>query len=313
VPVHLTLLAVGLVLLTVAADRLVLAAVRLSRLWGLSPVLIGAVVIGFGTSLPELLVSGFAAAEPGGIDIAFGNIVGSNIANVTLVLGLSVLIAPVGGQRRIIRQEGLLMFAGLALLTGLSWDLTLHRLDAALLGTAMAVVLTILVRSGREADGVMNAEVEEMSGTGEVRAGRELGLGIGSLALTLGGAQLLLRGAEGVAEVFGLPDAVVGITLVAVGTSLPELATAVAAARRRENDLILGNVLGSNLFNALAVGGLVGAVGGGALSPTFRPGLVSMLGVAAVAGVFALTRDHLSRAEGAVLLVGYLALLPVLV
>lgn len=306
-----TALVLGLVLLTVAADRLVVAAVRLARAGGISPVLIGAIVIGFGTSLPEMLVSGLAAAGPGGMDLALGNIVGSNIANVTLVLGLSIVIAPVGGQRGIIRREGLLMLAGSALLAALAADGALALGDGIVLAAAMAVALALLVRWGRQSDPIIAAEVDEMAG-GPASVPRESAAGIASLLVTLGGAQLLLRGAEGVAELIGLSDAAVGITLVAVGTSLPELATAVAAARRRENDLILGNVIGSNLFNALAVGGLAGIIGGGPVSPTFGTGLVLMLVVAVVAGVAALTGDHLTRAEGGALLAGYAAVLPAL-
>lgn len=260
-----------------------------------------------------MLVSAFAAAAPGGMDIAVGNVVGSNIANVTLVLGLSVVISPIGGQRSVIRREGILMLAGSVAFAALAWDDDVALLDGVLLAAGMAAALTLLVRWSRAGDPVIAAEVEEMSGAGEVRTGRELAFGIGSLALTLAGAQLLLVGAEGIAEALGISDAVVGITLVAVGTSLPELATGFAAARRRENDLVLGNVVGSNLFNALAVGGVVGILGDGPLATSFHVGLATMLGVAVVAGAFALTADHLNRWEGWVLLGGYAALLPVLV
>lgn len=304
-------LVLGLIFLTVAADRLVVAAVRLARVGGISPVLIGAVVIGFGTSLPEMLVSGFAAAGPAGMDLALGNIVGSNIANVTLVLGLSIVIAPIGGQRGIIRREGLLMLAGSVLLAALATDGTLALSDGIVLASGMAVALVLLVSWGRQGDTVVAAEVDEMAG-GPISVPREATAGIASLLVTLAGAQLLLRGAEGIAELLGLSDAVIGITLVAIGTSLPELATAVAAARRRENDLILGNVIGSNLFNALGVGGLASIIGGGPVSPTFETSLVVMLVVAAVAGIAALTGDHLTRLEGGGLLVGYAALLPLL-
>ena len=293
----------GLILLTFAADRLVLAAARLSRRSGLSPVLIGAVVVGLGTSLPEMLVSGLAAAEPDGMDLALGNIVGSNIANIALVLGLSVILSPIVGQGAILKREGGLMMLGMAALGVLSWDGVLSLGDGVLLGGGLLVALTLLVvwsqRHGAAID------LEEIGRDEDIRPGVEALFGVGSLGLTLLGAQLLVTGAEEVAAGLGVSEAVIGLTLVAVGTSLPELATALAAARRGENDLVLGNVLGSNLFNALGVGGVAGIVGNGALQADFRPSLLAMLGVAVLAGVLAAIGNKLDRWQGAVLLACY--------
>lgn len=297
----------GLVLLTFAADRLVLAAARLSRLSGLSPVLIGAVVVGLGTSLPEMLVSGLAAAEPDGMDLALGNIVGSNVANIALVLGLSVVLSPIVGQGRILRREGGLMLIGMAMLAWSTWDGGLSLGEGVGLGLGLLVALALLVVWSRQ-DGA-DIDLDEIGRTEDIRPGTEVLFGVGSLGVTLLGAQLLVTGAEEVALQLGVSEALIGLTLVAVGTSLPELATALAAARRGENDLVLGNVLGSNLFNALGVGGVAGIVGNGTFTADFRPSLIAMMAIALLAGLLAVIGNRLDRWQGAVLIACYPVLL----
>jgi len=293
----------GLILLTFAADRLVLAAARISKRSGLSPILIGAVVVGLGTSLPEMLVSGLAAAEPNGMDLALGNIVGSNIANIGLVLGLSVVLSPIVGQGEVLKREGGLMLIGMAVLTGLAWDGGLSLLEGVVLGIGLLVALGLLVAwsRGNGAD----IDLEEIGRAQDIRPGVESLFGVASLGLTLLGAQLLVTGAEEVALELGVSEALIGLTLVAVGTSLPELATALAAARRRENDLVLGNVLGSNLFNALGVGGVAGIVGDGVFRADFRLSMIMMLGIAVLAAVLATIGNRLDRWQGGVLLLSY--------
>jgi cation:H+ antiporter len=297
----------GLILLTFAADRLVLAAARISKRSGLSPILIGAVVVGLGTSLPELLVSGLAAAEPNGMDLALGNIVGSNIANIGLVLGLSVVFSPIVGQGEVLRREGGLMLVAMGALTALAWDGRLSLVEGVGLGVGLLVALALLVAWSR--GGGADIDLDEIGRTQDIRPGVESLFGVASLGVTLLGAQLLVTGAEEVALDLGVSEALIGLTLVAIGTSLPELATALAAARRRENDLVLGNVLGSNLFNALGVGGVAGIVGDGVFTADFRPSMVTMLGIAVVAAVLATIGNRLDRWQGAVLLVSYPAIL----
>lgn len=296
----------GLILLTLAADRLVLAAARLSKRSGLSPVLIGAVVVGLGTSLPEMLVSGLAAAEPGGMDLALGNIVGSNVANIGLVLGLSVVMSPILGQGKVLKREGGLMFLGMAALTVFAWDGDLTTAEGVALGVGLLIALGLLVAWSQN-DGA-DIDMDEIGSISEIRPRVEMLFGIGSLGVTLLGAQLLVTGAETVALDLGVSEAIIGLTLVAIGTSLPELATALAAARRRENDLVLGNVLGSNLFNALGVGGVTGIVGNSSFAVSFNPSLLAMLGVALLAGLLAAIGNRLDRWQGAVLIVSYPAL-----
>jgi cation:H+ antiporter len=293
----------GLVLLTFAADRLVLSAARLSKRWGMSPILIGAIVVGLGTSLPEMLVSGVAAAEPDGLDLAVGNIVGSNVANIALVLGLTVVIRPIVGQGRILKREGGLMLVALIGFSLLARDGNLSRVDGLLLALGLVGALVLLVVWSRR-DGA-DIKLDAIGREEDIRPGIEVLFGVASLGLTLLGAQLLVTGAKDVAISLGVSEALIGLTLVAIGTSLPELATALAAARRNENDLVLGNVLGSNLFNALGVGGVAGIIGDGAMTANFNPSLLIMIGVSALAGILAAIGNRLDRWQGAVLLATY--------
>lgn len=302
----LGMLVTGMVLLTMAADRLVLAAARLSRYWGMSPILVGALVIGMGTSAPELLVSGLAGLG-GQTDLAIGNVVGSNVANVTLVLGATALIRPIPKTQQILVREGALMLVAVATLTAVIYDLRLDRLEGVLLVGGMVLAAWLLIRWARHDAARMplvfaNKHPRQPGG---IRWPRELAIAVVCLAATVGGAQLLVSGATTLAEALGLASAFVGMTIVAIGTSLPELATAIAGARRNENEIIVGNVVGSNLFNALAVAGVAGILGPGHVDPSFVPTSVVMVGAAALAGVFAATGGRLSRSEGLVLLTAF--------
>ncbi len=300
----------GLVLLTAGADRFVLSAARLSRLWGLSPILIGALVVGMGTSAPEFLVS-IVAAAGGGLDLAVGNVIGSNVANLSLVLGATALVTPMVGHIRTLRREGLLVMVAVALLAGLAWNRSLTTTEGIILLVAMLVAAALLVKWAHLDAGdtaTVTAELDEMTyDAGRPNPRFEIIVGLVALTATLGGAEMLVRGAQAIAQELELSEGFIGLTLVALGTSLPELATALAAARRRENDLVVGNLLGSNLFNSLAVAGSAAVVGGGVLTAGFSTGLLFMLGVAAFAGILTATGNKLVRWEGFALLVVYLA------
>ena len=304
------LLVAGLVLLTVGADRFVVASARLARRLGISTVLIGALVVGLGTSAPELLVSVLAAGR-GEVDIALGNVIGSNTANMTLVLGSCALVAPIVSRVRTIRREGFTMFIALVFISLLLWNLRLDRWEAVLLAVGMVIAALLLVwwsPSDREASQVDLIPGEDVW-SGSMR--REVIVGLATLAVTLVGADLLIRGAERLADEAGISSAFVGLVIVSVGTSLPELATAIASARRKETDLVIGNVLGSNLFNTLAVAGTAGLVGPGSVDAGFRYAMGFMLAAGFVAGVFVLTGRRLTRWEGAALLaifVGFVAM-----
>lgn len=301
-------LVVGLALLSLAADRLVVAAVRLSRLWGVSAVLVGAVVVGFGTSLPEMLVSGIASLNDE-LDVALANVVGSNIANVTLVLGTAAMAAPVVALYGLLRREGVLMLSGLVLLTAFAIDLRIDRFEGIVLFIAVFGAIYLLVywaRADAAAEYFVAGEVEEMVGELPHPWWTELIVGITALAVTVVGANLLLNGALTIGEEVGLSDTFLGLIL-GVGTSLPELATALASARRGETDLVLGNVLGSNLFNSLAVAGIAGTLAPGPISGDFRWTLIYMIGASVTAGVFAINGRRINRQEALLLLVAFLA------
>lgn len=293
-------------MLVAAADRLVVSAVRLSRELGVSAVLIGALVIGLGTSVPELLVSVIAAIDQR-LDVAVANVVGSNVANLTLVLGGAALMAPVVAQARTLRREGMLMLISVLGLSAVLVGGVVERWEGAALLGGMVLAVYVLVRwSVGDGDARPAAEVEVggLAG-GKVRLKWLTGAtGLVALAATVLSANLLLNGALEIGERVGLSETFLGVML-GVGTSLPELATALAAMRRRETDLVVGNVLGSNIFNSLAVAGVAGLVGPGILIGITTPVLALMVLAAVVAGFFARTGQRLVRSEGVLLLAGF--------
>ena len=302
----LILIAAGIALLWVAADPFVEAAARLARIWGVSPVLVGALVIGFGTSAPELVVSGLAAAR-GELASSVGNVVGSNAANLSLVLGASAVICPVVGQLRIIRREGVITILAMVAVVLVAWDDYLQRAEGILLVAGMAVASVFLVRWSKHdvRDGLAGAGGEDDDGAGNHRASRELAKAFASLVGIVGGAALLVEGGGTVADHYGLAGGFVGATIFALGTSLPELVTAGAAARRKANELVIGNLLGSNLFNSLLVVGIAGVVGAGAIGERRVGEHVLMLLIGMLVGVMAITRRRLGRTQGVVLLASF--------
>ncbi|MDJ0960700.1 MAG: sodium:calcium antiporter [Acidimicrobiia bacterium] len=298
----------GLTLLMLASDRLVVSAVRVSQAIGVSAILIGALVVGLGTSLPELLVSILASID-NRIDVAMANVVGSNIANVSLVLGFAAVVAPVAASRLTLRREGVLMFGALLGLTAVLWDGTVEVWEGGMLLGGMVLAVYFLVRWSMydaATEAAAAAEIEEMVDRSRGPIVLEIVIGFGALVVTVVAANFLLEGGLAIGREVGLSDAFLGVML-GVGTSLPELATAVAAIRRRESDLVVGNVLGSNIFNSLAVAGAAGAAGGGILNDLDQPLLLIMLAAAVFAGLFSRTGLRLGRIEGIVLLMGFFA------
>ncbi len=294
------LIVAGLVLLTAGADRMVLAAARLSRTRGVSPVLVGALIVGLGTSVPELVVSAIASIR-GDLDLSIGNIVGSNTSNVTLVLGCAALVTPVVATRRVLQREGVVMLAAVAALAVVLWDLEVSRAEAAGLAAGMVAAALLLVRwaAGRE---------QEVTEDAVPVGRREVLLGGAALLATLAGADVLVRGAERLVAAADLESGFVGLVVVAVGTSLPELATSVAAGLRGEAGLVVGNVIGSNLFNSLAVAGVAGLVGAGPIDGEFRVATAWMLAAVAISALFLVTGRRINRLEGtalAALFVGF--------
>ncbi len=295
----------GLVVLTVSADWLVVAATAISRRLGLSTVLIGAVIVGLGTSAPELSVS-VSAARSDELGLAVGNVVGSNIANVTLVLGAAALLAPLFASVVILRREGVLMLASVVALALVLADGQMSVPEGLALAAGMVVAIVLLVlwaRGDPEHGPVTSVEEEEVV---ERPLWFQLLTGGLSLGLILLGAELLVTGATDLAELLGWSATFVGLLIVAIGTSLPELATALAAARRRETNLVIGNVLGSNLFNSLFVAGGAAIAGPGLVDdPIVGPSTLAMVAAALVAGIFSYTGGRVARTEGVLLVAGF--------
>ena len=307
---EITALVVGIALLTWASDQFVLGAARIATLRGIAPLVVGVVIIGFGTSSPELIVSVLAALR-GEQAVAIGNIVGSNLANLGLILGLGVLIYPLNVDSGTVRREAPLTVGAMALFA-LVVRSGPGRLEATALLLAMTATLLIVMR--RRPSDPLGPATEEFVAERSGRLPVEILRTALGLIGTLGASQLLLWGALGIADRFRLSQGLVGATIVAVGTSLPELVTVIQAARRREGDLILGNLLGSNLFNSLMVGGAFGLVAGGTIDAPNLTGFGATAAVAQGTAVWFLMRTgrRISRIEGAVLLVSYGALIPFL-
>ena len=243
----------GLLLLVWGADRFITGAAALARNLGVAPLLIGLTVVGIGTSAPEILVSTMAAWQ-GNPGLAIGNAIGSNIANIGLILGVTAMIAPLAVHSGILRREYPLLLGVSLVVWLLLADHYLGRLDGLILVVGLIAATLALIHIGRSrgASDPLPAEFDaEIRSDLSIRAALGwFGLGLGVL---LAGSRLLVWGAVEVAQAFGVSDLVIGLTIVAIGTSLPELAASIASALKREHDIAIGNVIGSNLYNLLAV------------------------------------------------------------
>ncbi|MGO2241837.1 MAG: calcium/sodium antiporter [Halomonas sp.] len=250
----------GLALLVWSAEKFVEGAAAASRWLGLSPLLIGMLVIGFGTSAPEMMVSVLAAMQ-GNPGLAVGNAYGSNIANIGLVLGSVALIAPLAVHSSVIRKEmPLLMLC--TLVTGwMLLDGMVTRWEALCLLLALVVFIVVsIIRSRNQSDDALVAEVTETLESKPMSRGKSIMWTLVGLVLLVASSRLLVWGAVEIAVRFGVSDLIIGLTVVAVGTSLPELASSISALLRKEHDMVLGNIVGSNLFNSLAVVGIAGLI-----------------------------------------------------
>ncbi len=250
----------GLLLLVWSADRFVAGASATARHFAMPPLLVGMLVVGFGTSAPEMVVSVLAAAQ-GNPGLALGNAWGSNIVNMALILGVTALLAPVLVQSVVLRKELPILMAVTALTALLVWNGVLSRLDAAglLLVFAGLVSWSIVEARGNKGDTLARETATELRAHA-MPLRRALVLLVVGLLVLVGSSRMLVWGAVDIAQSLGVSDLVIGLTVVAVGTSLPELAACVAAARKGEDDIALGNILGSCLFNTLAVVGLAGVI-----------------------------------------------------
>jgi cation:H+ antiporter len=254
---------VGFVLLLGGAEVLVRGAAAVARRFAVSPLVIGMTVVAFGTSAPELVVS-LDAAISGAPDIAVGNIVGSNIANLLLIMGITVLLSPIGGRTRPLIHDTTILVISSALFAGFVWSGTIGRtagvvMVAMLLGFLGSSYWREVRGPGGPAAESLREEAEEIEGIPGAPWLAWLAVA-GGLAGIIFGADLLVEGGVALARAAGVSEAVIGLTLIAVGTSLPELAASVVAAIRGHSDIAVGNVVGSNLFNMLGVGGTVALV-----------------------------------------------------
>ncbi|MCC6002668.1 MAG: calcium/sodium antiporter [Pararhodobacter sp.] len=299
----LLMVAGGLLVLVLAGDMLVKGAVNLSLTLGIPSLIVGLTVVSFGTSAPELFVS-VRAVLADAPALALGNVVGSNIANILLVLGLPALIAAVAVDRSLARDFWIMMAASV-LFVALAFTGTFQWWHGVVLLGGLAMMLTdCYVRARRERNGTIELEGAEDNISGTRIA---LFLVIGLVGLPLG-AHFLVAGAVNIATALGVSEAVIGLTLVAIGTSLPELATTAAAAWRRETGVALGNVLGSNVFNLLAIIGVASFFGAIPVpAEMLRIDLWVMLGTSALIGVFVLRGRAITASWGVVLLLLYVA------
>lgn len=253
-------LVAGLALLVWSADRFVEGSASVARHFGMSSLLIGMLIVGFGTSAPEMFVSALAASQ-GSPGIALGNAYGSNITNIALILGLTALISPIAVHSQVLRQELpiLILVSGLAVFQ--LWDLELSRNDAIALLIVFAILLTWSISQGiRRRNDALGMEMEKELVGHSTPLHRAIAWLLTGLLLLILSSRILVWSAVEIASRLGVDDLIIGLTVVAVGTSLPELASSIIAIRRKEHDIALGNILGSNLFNTLAVVGIAGSI-----------------------------------------------------
>ena len=308
---ELLLFALGLTALTLGADWLVTGAARVAAQRGVSPLIVGLTIVAFGTSAPELVVSS-AAALRGESGLAIGNIMGSTVANVGLIVGLGAIIRPIAVHRRLIRTEAPLLIGFLVAVLLLAADGSIDKLDGMLLLTAFGFYLYYLLRWGQasEAPGEqLSVEVETARTKGNAAARRawlnwaRVALG---MVLLLIGANWLVESAVVLARVFQVPEEVIGATLVAVGTSVPELASTIAAAVRGLGDIAIGNVIGSNIFNLGLVLGTASMIQPLGFSWFIvQSQVLPALAFCLILIPLAYTGARVSRSEGGLLLAGY--------
>ncbi len=308
----------GLVLLALGGEFLVRGAVRLAERMGVSPLLIGLTLVGFGTSTPELGTS-VQAALAGSPGIAVGNVVGSNIANILLILGAAALLSPIQVSSGALRRDGVVGLAAALAVVIIGFTLPLSRVVGVALLAGLVAYLILAwrtERAGTTDHGAAMQKAEAFEGTHpglhQAAAGTgalllSLGMALAGLVLVVFGGRLLVSGAVALARDLGIAETVIGLTIVAIGTSMPELVTSFVAAVRRQSDVALGNVLGSNIYNVLGILGVTALI-----SPTVIPSEIAsfdslvMLATSLLLLVFAATGLRIGRREGGILMACYL-------
>lgn len=301
----------GIALLGFGADVLVRGAVTIAQAAKISAAVIGLTIVSMGTSLPELTVS-VAAALRGSPDLSMGNVVGSNIFNIGVVLGVSALILPMRVHSSAVKMEWPFLFVASFLLLLLARDGALDRLEGGFFVMSIALFTVYAVIIGRAAVGAeeeedLTQQVSELTvAPGKLTLGTGLGLIVVGIVVLLTGGELLVRGAIELARAFGMTERLIGLTVVAAGTGAPEVATSIVAARRGQSEIALGNVIGSNIFNILAILGIAATITPMAVAPEILDSdLLWMLGITFVLLPMMWTQTVVSRVQGALLMLIY--------
>ncbi|MDX1567715.1 MAG: calcium/sodium antiporter [Longimicrobiales bacterium] len=303
------LVALGAGLLYLGAEWLVKGAARLANSLGISPIVVGLTVVSLGTSAPEMVVCVLAALEGGG-DLAIGNVLGSNLANLGLILGLAAVLSPLKLASRVVAREVPIMLVVTLLVFPLVFDLRLGRFDGAILLAVLTLYLVFIGWTAEEEEIVLEEyedfTEEAIEDDRRAKPVRDFGqLVVGAAGVVFGG-NLVVENARQIALDMGVSELVIGLTVVAIGTSLPELATSVVATVRKESDIAVGNIIGSNIFNLAAVLGLTSAIAPIDVSPSvLRVELPAVLAVSVLILFIALSSREIHRWEGGVLLASY--------
>ncbi|MDO9600837.1 MAG: calcium/sodium antiporter [Rhodocyclaceae bacterium] len=314
----IALFVLGLVLLVAGAEFLVRGAARLASRLGISPLVIGLTVVAFGTSAPELAVS-VQAGLAGQADIAVGNVVGSNIVNVLLILGISALIVPLVVSQQLVRIDVPLLIGASVLFLLMGQDGHIGLFDGILLFAGIVGYILFALRQSRKESAQIEDEYAQEFGGGEKLGGAlplQIALIVAGLAMLVLGSHWLVEGAVAFARLFGVSELIIGLTIVAIGTSLPELATSVVAALRGERDIAVGNVVGSGIFNLLAIAGIAAMVtpGGLEVAPALVRFDIPIMLAAAFACLPVFAKGHLiPRWQGMLFIAYYVAYVAYLV
>jgi len=302
----------GFALLIWSADKFVLGASNTARSFSISPLIVGVVIVGLGTSAPEMLVSAIAAAQ-GNTGLSIGNAIGSNITNIGLMLGVTAIFYPLHIHSKLLKREMPLLLALIIFSLFLLWDQNLGFLDGLILLIMMAAMLafTAWEAKNHSADSLSQEMIDELPEV--VSKGEALKWLVVGIVLLIASSRLLVWGAVDVAQYFGVSDLIIGLTIVAIGTSLPELAATLAAARKKEYDLAVGNIIGSNIFNILGVMALPGLIHPDNFdSEVLTRDYPVMIALTVVLMIFSTSWRKgktavLGRINGAILLAGYIA------
>lgn len=306
----------GLVLLYFGAEWLVKGSAAIALKLGITPLVVGLTVVAFGTSAPELLVTLQANLKPGGGDVAIGNIIGSNICNILLVLGVSAMVFPLGIHTQIVKREMRILLLVSLLFVSAMYGGVLSQAEGVFLFVGIVAYVSYSIYDAKRCpaakeevdleDVLSPEEIEAAKRGGKQALAKDIGLIVVGLGLLVIGANRLVFGGENIATWLGVPKAVISLSVFAFGTSLPELATGVMASWRKEGDIVVGNAVGSCIFNLLAVGGVTAAVSPVEIAELYVVDFVMMVLTVALSLVLMATHKTISRIEGSVMLALYL-------